>query len=244
MAVDEWLLRRAAEVEQVVIRFYEWCEPTLSLGYFQPHGDREQHRTSLDCAVVRRASGGGALVHHHELTYSLVVPTSHPLARQTQAMYDAAHASLIETLEGIVRPNRVKFARVRETESLGKREPFLCFLRRAQGDVVAAQTSPTGTPSQPTWTKICGSAQRRHRGAVLQHGGVLLAGSPQAPELPGIRELSGLAITPVELREQWLGRLITRLDLHEPAAWSLPPEAEIAGVVEAKFGHPDWTLRK
>jgi lipoate-protein ligase A len=44
-------------------------------------------------------------------------------------------------------------------------------------------------------SKIVGSAQRKQRGALLQHGGILLSGSPYTPDLPGIRELSGHGLT-------------------------------------------------
>src|SRR5688500_20216584 len=81
MAVDEALLESAALENRCTLRFYRWSEPTLSLGYFQRYEDRRQHAASLSCACVRRASGGGAILHDHELTYSLAVPPTHPLAR-------------------------------------------------------------------------------------------------------------------------------------------------------------------
>jgi lipoate-protein ligase A len=59
--------------------------------------------------------------------------------------------------------------------------------------------------------KIAGSAQRRRRGAVLQHGSILLGRSPKAPELPGIQELSDQAITASGLIEAWSPRLAARL---------------------------------
>src|SRR5688500_9559950 len=74
MAVDEALLESAATGSVATLRFYEWHEPTLSLGYFQPAADREQHAASRACPLVRRASGGGAIVHDRELTYSLAWP--------------------------------------------------------------------------------------------------------------------------------------------------------------------------
>ncbi len=97
MAVDEALLEAAAE-GQSTLRFYRWAEPTLSLGYFQTYGDRFQHEASRGCAVVRRPSGGGAILHDRELTYSLAVPEAHPVAATRLRTYRAVHEALIAAL--------------------------------------------------------------------------------------------------------------------------------------------------
>ncbi len=93
--------------------------------------------------------------------------------------------------------------------------------------------------------KICGSAQRRHRGAVLQHGSVILARSPHAPELPGIAEVAGQAWEAGEVIAEW-GRAIGRtvgLAL-EPDAL-LPAEIQAAERLEQeKYAHVDWTARR
>src|SRR4051812_36941289 len=74
MAVDEALGEAAAETKIATLRFYGWSRPTLSLGYFQKHDERVAHVGSAGCELVRRASGGGAIVHDRELTYSLALP--------------------------------------------------------------------------------------------------------------------------------------------------------------------------
>ena len=76
MAVDEVLLDAAAVREQLSLRFYGWSEPTLSLGYFQRVADRKQHIASRECPLVRRLSGGGAILHDDELTYSFATPAT------------------------------------------------------------------------------------------------------------------------------------------------------------------------
>jgi len=70
----------------------------LSLGYFQAYRDRARHPASAAAAVVRRLSGGGALLHDRELTYSLCLPATHPLARRSPELYEAVHRSLIDAL--------------------------------------------------------------------------------------------------------------------------------------------------
>lgn len=246
MAVDEWLLERAGEGGQPALRFYQWAEPTLSLGYFQKYEDRVKHPASSDLPVVRRASGGGALVHHHELTYSLVVPADHPLARHPQQLYDAAHHALIDVLTQLARPTAGEFVRCPATSARGAGEPFLCFLRRAEGDVLYQSPAVPNPRTSDGKYKICGSAQRKHRGAVLQHGGVLLAASPHAPELPGIAELTGVAITAGEVRESYTEMLATRLDLQlSPAQTLSDGETEAIRQIErAKFADTRWTQRR
>ena len=73
MALDEAILQYVAKHPAIILRIYRWAEPTLSLGYFQKLGDRQQHLESAGLNVVRRATGGGAIVHHHDLTYSLAL---------------------------------------------------------------------------------------------------------------------------------------------------------------------------
>ena len=75
MAADELLLEQASDTGQASLRIYSWSEPTLSLGYFQSHADRQTHAPSRDCRLVRRRSGGGAILHEHEITYALAIPS-------------------------------------------------------------------------------------------------------------------------------------------------------------------------
>jgi hypothetical protein len=93
MAVDEALLLDAIEDGSATLRFYQWSEPTLSLGYFQRYADRNQHHASRNCAIVRRQSGGGAILHDRELTYSLVLPPGHPLGRNPNGLPSNAAAT-------------------------------------------------------------------------------------------------------------------------------------------------------
>jgi lipoate-protein ligase A len=246
MAVDEWLLGRALEDGVMTLRFYQWDTPTLSLGYFQKYDDRSLHAASIDCPVVRRASGGGALVHDRELTYTLAVPASHPLARDTQSLYDAAHETLVDLLGRIVPPGEGRFSLNAETQGRGGGEPFLCFLRRAKGDVIFTDPTQPQPLTADGSHKICGSAQRKHHGAVVQHGGVLLGRSLRAPELSGLAELTGLGITPEKLAELWVSSLGGRLDLRLAPAEPLSPAAfrAIAEIEAAKFASPGWTHRR
>jgi len=179
MATDEALLDAVADHPGLaVVRTYTWSVPTLSLGYFQRYAEVEADPRWAKRAVVRRATGGGALWHDREVTYAVVIPVEHPLARPSTALYQAIH----QAIGAAIRRSGVGAER-RGTPGLkvatAAKRPFLCFLDQDPDDVVVGST------------KLVGSAQRRRSGAVLQHGSILLARSPTTPELPGLADLVG-----------------------------------------------------
>ncbi len=102
MARDEALLVGVGEgASPPTMRFYKWDPPTISLGYFQSYSEYESLAPPVgDLAVVRRTTGGGAILHDREWTYSMALPASHALvqAGATQ-LYDYVHAALIDTLD-------------------------------------------------------------------------------------------------------------------------------------------------
>ncbi|MEN1678854.1 MAG: lipoate--protein ligase family protein [Planctomycetota bacterium] len=238
MAVDEALLDWAIEHGEAILRFYRWREPTVSLGYFQKHADRQRHPASAALPCVRRHSGGGALIHDHELTYSLALPAAALPDGGAESCYRRVHAAVVSVLENALPGAELKLcdsAIVRPPAD----EPFLCFQRRSEGDLLAVSAGAEH--------KVMGSAQRKRRGAVLQHGGLLLAQSASAPELPGLAELFGGDISErtadlvaplaeamagcldAELAEATLGREMLR-----------KAERELAG----RFGNVAWSKRR
>jgi lipoate-protein ligase A len=228
MAVDETLAESAAESGLASLRFYQWSEPTLSLGYFQRFRDAAQHAASRGCPRVRRPTGGGAIVHDRELTYCLALPLAHPLAADAMRLYLAMHEALASALAhfGFA-------ATLRGQKSKPAAEPFLCFQRLTRGDVLLGDT------------KVCGSAQRRRRGAILQHGSLLLAASECAPELPGICELAGKLLAPRELIDCWSGAIARRLKLSLSAGKMASLELDrVRTLALEKYGAASWNLRR
>ena len=252
MAVDEALLIDAAEHNTATLRFYSWNEPTLSLGYFQRYADREQHAASRECAVVRRQTGGGAILHDRELTYSLALPASHPLDEAKRKLYRIVHEVFIDVLSQPGHP-RLGWS-VTNPRTGPKVQPATSLSYASSESRLATSFSPprnnlkhdmSQKPAAPLSSKILGSAQRRYRGAVLQHGSLLLERSPAAPELAGWRDLADptvateAALPSGRLR---LGRRIS-LEFHEA---KLPPELEsiAAEIANNKYGSPAWTKRR
>ena len=230
MAVDQALLEWSAEQRGGCWRFYGWQEPTLSLGYFQRYEDRLQHAPSEGCPVVRRLTGGGAIVHDAELTYSLVLPGEHRLAVRRDLLYEMIHTSLIRVLADLGVSAALHKSSARGEHS---RQPLLCFRRRAPGDVVIGAI------------KIAGSAQRRCRHAVLQHGSVVLRRSAAAPEVAGLDDLAGRAISRDRLADAWLGELSGRLAVR----WRRGPLSDrqrrkAAALAESRYSSSRWTERR
>lgn len=235
MAVDQALVESAAASRQIALRFYQWDEPTLSLGYFQALAARSEHPASGEAKVVRRASGGGAILHDRELTYSLAIPPAAGRAEReappaAPRLYRRAHRSLIAALDelGIS-------ARLCEPDAMSgsREEPFMCFARRSEGDVLLGDH------------KIAGSAQRRYRGAVLQHGSILLKASPAAPELLGIVEVSGVELEAIKIAELWQPLLAAELELDLQLDRLRPDEIGRAGELAAsRYENAAWTARK
>src|SRR5688572_18940982 len=99
MALDEALLDEVADdPTHAVLRTFGWSAPTLSLGCFQKVADAEADPRWRGAPIVRRPTGGGAIWHHHEVTYTVVVPGDHPLARHAVDLYRATHAAIADVL--------------------------------------------------------------------------------------------------------------------------------------------------
>ena len=252
MAVDEALLIDAAENGVATLRFYAWSEPTLSLGYFQRYNDREQHAASRNSAVVRRQTGGGAILHDREVTYSLALPSTHSLSRDARRLYAAMHDAFIATLTALVPVNHwTLIRRGPDSGASPNGQAFLCFERHACGDVLLVRRRDENRPVMQTpgnesnAVKILGSAQRRYRGAVLQHGSLLLQKSPAAPELAGIADLTGAPITAAELIDALTDRLENVLDARGFSC-RLPEglESNAGHLANTKYGSAAWTKRR
>jgi lipoate-protein ligase A len=132
--------------------------------------------------VVRRLSGGGAIVHDREWTYSCTLPARHDLARDARRLYARVHEGIIGALAGFGFA-----ARLRGETDARRNQEFLCFGRGDDFDVMIGNN------------KVLGSAQRRRKGAVLQHGSLVLRASPWALEFPGIFDCAGHSVPESDL---------------------------------------------
>jgi lipoate-protein ligase A len=245
MARDEALLAACTQPNHpVVLRFYGWEEPTISLGYFQEFSEFESLESpARDLAIVRRTTGGGAILHDLEVTYSLVIPLIHPLvAGKPNTLYRVAHEAIIRTIGQGTRmlgtKNESCDAPLPKASSSSQRGPFFCFERRHDLDVVV--DDPRGPEGV---SKIAGSAQRRTRTAILQHGSIML--DSRYPQ-QNVCTWTGLA-GPINY-EQALSRLADSfsksLEMNfELSDWTAD-ELDSARHINRIYAGDDWTVRR
>ena len=167
MALDEALLNWHSEkLIPPVIRFYEWEPATLSIGYFQQvHKDidlEEVHRQGL--GFVRRPTGGRAVLHEHELTYSIIVEEDYP--NMPQSVTEAYRVLSEGLLLGFRNLGLDAYFSVPDTEE--KKED----LKRPKSAVCF--DAPSWYELVVEGRKVAGSAQTRQKGVILQHGAILL----------------------------------------------------------------------
>ena len=162
MARDEALRESATRSAGAppILRLYGWRPPCLSLGYGQRARVVDEERCrARGWQVVRRPSGGGALLHAAELTYCLVLPPQHPLQR---GYIVSSYARLRQGLvAGLVRLGVV--ADAGGEGAVGARpNEAICYLQPAAHEICVGGR------------KLIGSAQLRRRGVLLQHGSLPL----------------------------------------------------------------------
>lgn len=187
MAFDEALLKAHAEgITGPVLRFYQWSPPAISLGYFQKtEGINQAALDKYGISLVRRITGGRAVLHKDDLTYSIVARAGIDTPLGVEESY---HYLCQGILEGLA------FLGVKA--SLGSEKavapfPIFCFAVSTRGDI--------------TWQgkKIVGSAQKRDGSSLLQHGSILLK-----PQLNLLEEIFSLGNNDqIELLKQKLTSL-------------------------------------
>jgi lipoyl(octanoyl) transferase len=225
MAADEAMLESASERSVASLRFYTWAEPTLSLGYFQPAADRERLAPG---PWVRRSTGGAGILHHRELTYSFALP-AHPAWKSEEPWICRMHRLVRDVLR-----DRVVESRVVACGEEVKRGEVLCFLHHTAGDLAIGES------------KVAGSAQRKMRSALLQHGSLLLRKSEFAPELPGMCDLAGRELfTAEELAELLTARFASATGaMIEPGDWTAAERDRTAAIRAAKYANAEWNGRR
>ena len=234
MAIDEALLHSAAAAGQWTLRFYKWSSPTLSLGYFQRYQDRRHHAESQSVECVRRSTGGGAILHDHEITYCLTCPAGDRVSQKNQALYFAVHRALRLALAQQEISVELHPGLKRDTSE----EPFLCFQRREHGDIVFGDIRRENY-------KVCGSAQRRCKTAVLQHGSLILRTSASAPRIQGLAEVAHGEIQEERLLADWASALSAELQLTFRSASLTDWEMEVAERnLGEKYSAESWTMKK
>lgn len=240
MAWDQALMSRARRTGEAVLRVYAWNAPTLSLGRNQTaRGAYDLDRAGeLGVRFVRRPTGGRALLHHREVTYSVTAPDAFDTS--LRGAYARINALLLRALAALGVNARLAAVRSR-TPSPGLAP---CFDEPAAGEIVV------------NGRKLVGSAQWRCDGALLQHGSILLH-DDQALIGRLLRARRDKPTPAAATLAAALGRapdfatvadaLVNALRTMEPGAGALANDPDLRRDVEVltrEFSSEEWTWRR
>jgi lipoate-protein ligase A len=166
MAIDEAILIAVSEGKALpTLRFYGWNPPTLSIGYFQKASDiRFEALREEGLGFVRRPTGGRAVLHDRELTYSIVVPENYPgIPRSVTEAYRVLSEGLLLGFRALgLNAQMVQLITDEEKQKYESVGSAACF------------DSPSWYELVVEGRKVAGSAQTRQKDVVLQHGSILL----------------------------------------------------------------------
>lgn len=251
MAVDEAILEAVGRGESLpTLRLYSWDPACLSLGYAQPFSDVDLHRLhARGWEVVRRPTGGRAVLHTDELTYSVMAPLSEPrVAGTVLESYHRLAQALVQAL------NLLSMRVEVNTDQA---------LPRPSGTNPVCFEVPSIYEITVDGKKLVGSAQARRKEGVLQHGSLPLTGDLT-------RILQVLAFPDEDSRSKAAERLLNRATtvenaLHRKIAWEEAARATVTSfqsvlaldlqpadlssaeksraveLVQIKYSNPSWT---
>jgi len=254
MAVDEAVLESVYTGRSIpTLRLYAWDPPCLSLGYAQPIADVNlAYLDQADWQLVRRPTGGRAILHTDELTYAIIAPLQEPrIAGSVIESYSRLAAALLQALILLGLPAEAKNS-YSNVKTQKKHNP-VCF------------EVPSNYEITVNGKKLIGSAQARRKEGVLQHGSLPLHGDLT-------RITSALNFASSNQRQWAADRLLKRAttverELGRPCTWKeaasafelafstalnlnfvqgeLSEEEKVRAkeLVEDKYDHPSWAKR-
>ena len=252
MALDESILEHIGSGESIpTLRLYAWEPACLSLGHAQPYADVDITRLKeRGWEVVRRATGGRAILHTDEITYSVIAPNDEPrVAGTVLESYNRLAQALLLAVQGLDLPVEAKEGKA---ENGGTANP-VCF------------EVPSTYEITVNGKKLIGSAQARKKEGVLQHGSLPLTGDLT-------RICQALFFENESAREEASKRLLARAATVESALgreinWETAAQAFIQAfeaqlglslkrgelsesesrrmdeLIKEKYDHPSWTER-
>ncbi|HEX9483348.1 MAG TPA: hypothetical protein VF929_02165 [Gemmatimonadaceae bacterium] len=237
--MDHALMEHARLTGHSVLRVYEWSRPVLSLGVNQ------RARGVYDLAaverrgieVVRRPTGGRALLHHREVTYAVAAPVT--TGEGLAAMYRRVNDLLVSALSLL----GVRVSTAAPSQRAATPSPRPCFAEPAKGELVV------------DGRKLVGSAQWRDAGAALQHGSMLveddqsliptLMHEPPAPVPPPatLRDILGRSPTAAEVADVLVEAVRTQGDEISPLE-DFEDDGPRVDALVAHYADPSWTWRR
>ncbi|GAB6157639.1 octanoyltransferase LipM [Desulfotomaculum varum] len=254
MAVDEAILICQSEGKVLpTIRFYQWHPPAVTIGYFQKINQEVDlaacRAAGIDC--VRRLTGGRAVLHSQELTYSLVTTENDPhVPGGVLLSYQAISRGLLAGLKNLGLNGQV----VTETVKKSRSSSAACF------------DAPSWYEITVEGKKVIGSAQTRKHGSLLQHGSIpiileaseicryLLFPSPAVKEYAsrrlqdkaaGLAQLMGSVPPMTCIEKAFMDGLAEGLGIELMVDELTPREKEIAHILYIdKYSQDSWNYKR
>jgi lipoate-protein ligase A len=246
MAVDEYLFRRAEAAAATYLRFYQWDQPTVSLGYSQ---DAAKVVDSEFCqrkgiAIVRRITGGKLVLHAREVTYAVASSDAEVFSETLRESYRLISRALMKGLESMGLASNMS-----ETSPAGYIKGTMpCFALPARDEVEIGGK------------KIIGSAQKRTGTAFLQHGSIPLdkdegllaavtapaAGQsrPDASRMTSLSEALGWAVDFGWAVERFRRGFMEAFGVDlEPFALSPADRKAVTALRDSRYATDAWTFR-
>lgn len=252
MALDEAILEHSGRRDSLpTLRLYAWNPACLSLGHAQPFADVDTVRLKeRGWEVVRRLTGGRAILHTDEITYSVIAPSDEPrVAGTVLESYNRLAGALLLAVQKLDLQVELKEGKAADTAAPNP----VCF------------EVPSTYEITVNGKKLIGSAQARRKEGVLQHGSLPLTGDLT-------RICQALVFENESARETASQRLLGRATtvesaLRQPVGWDTAAEAFVHAfetklgltlergelseseckrteeLVREKYDHPSWTER-
>jgi lipoyl(octanoyl) transferase len=221
MAVDEAILHAHRDgLVPPTLRFYGWQPAAVSLGYFQ------RANAEIDLAVcreqgidvVRRLTGGRAVLHDAELTYSIIVREGHPILPKTiTASYRFISEGLLAGLKRLGIEAQMTVPQAAYGQSQKRHTSAACFDAPSHYEITVERR------------KLVGSAQVRKDGILLQHGSILL-------KFSAVKVVSLLRLPSQELRDMMIEMLNNRAVSLSDILGREVSGQELCGVMTEAFG--------
>lgn len=253
MAIDEAILEAVGTGSvPTTLRFYDWQPPCLSLGYAQPISDADQGALmDRGWDLVRRPTGGRAILHIEELTYSVIGSHHEPrLAGSVLESYQRLSRALLEALQQFGAEAESK---EQEVQAANATKGPVCF------------ETPSHYEITVRGKKIIGSAQARRKEGILQHGSLPLTGEinrivqvlsfpDEASRNQAASRLAQRAATLESVLGSRVNWLTVAQTLQEAFSHALNLQLEPGSITEAelqraqvlieqKYRHPSWNFR-
>lgn len=255
MAVDEAVFKSVeAGTSPPTLRFYRWEPPAVSLGFGQVVAKSVNERVLADEGIdlVRRPTGGKAVLHHDEVTYS--ISARHGELPEGRDLLDV-YRLVAEAFASGLRRLGLKPSLVPRTKGSTRQKTAVCFEVPASYEVLLEGR------------KVLGSAQRRTRRGFLQHGSLPLSmdlnllyrclhpGEERAPEeseiarwreeMAGLADVAGGGLGWEAVVEALAHGVSERLGVSMESGVLSPEEKALAEALKAeKYANPHWTFRR